>query len=316
MDREYASPEQLGEQLKQLRENLNLDLNQLSENTKINTIYLQAVEDGRLDVLPPGFYRKIFVREYCEAIGADSLLKAYEQFFENAENEVVKKADDNVRQTEEKNFVQDTQYRPENNKPLVVVSCLAIVVAMLLAFSFKNTLSGAQTSNIAQLNGGTAKVLEQKKLDEAEAQREAEEKMRKQAEKRAEAEEAVYMEEQSSTEPETAETSDPAKADDSTQNPVPAKNELLVKAAEGKIKIKVSQGEKIIYDGEIAEAQTMRFKIEGSIPVHVRYENPDRTEVYFGEAAFKPLHPSREGRSRYYWSDGTVTFTKQKTAKQ
>ena len=316
MDREYASPEQIGEQLKQRRIDAGITLENIFEDTKINVKYLQVIEEGRFDLLPSGFYRRIFVHEYCDAVGANDLRTDCEQFLSAAQNVSAALPDNISGKNRDKNFIQETQYTKENNRPFIVVSCIAVVLAVMLGFSFKDTLSGTKTNAIDQLHGGTARVLEQKKQDDAELQRKAEDNARKQAEERAKAEEAVYAEKPEADAAETADGSVLSETDNGAVSQLPAKNELLIKAAEGKIKIKVSQGEKIIYDGEIAETKTMRFKIEGSIPVRVRYENPNRTEVYFGEAAFKPLHPSREGRSRYYWSDGTVTFTKQKTAKQ
>ncbi len=317
MDNALASSVQpLGAQLKQQRIDQGITLERISENTKINIEYLQAIEEGRFDLLPAGFYGKIFVREYCNAVGADGLWTAYEQLLADAGNVSVEMPDNTSVKSEDKNLMQDVQYTQENNKPLIIVSGIAVVLAVLLVFGFKETFSGGRTDAIDQLHGGTVRVLEQKKKDDAELQRKAEEKARKQAEERAKAEEAAFMEELETEASETAENGEQPKTEDSSVSQLPAKNELLVKAAEGKIKIKVSQGENVIYDGEITEGKSLKFKIEGTVPVRVRYENPNRTEVYFGETAFKPLHPSREGRSRYYWSDGTVTFTKQKTAKQ
>ncbi|MDO4953074.1 MAG: helix-turn-helix domain-containing protein [Synergistaceae bacterium] len=316
MDRECTSPEQIGKQLKQRRIDVGITLEKIFEDTKINVKYLKAIENGRFDLLPSGFYRKIFIHEYCDAIGADDLRTDCEQFLLGAGNISDAISDETSGKNRDKNFIQDTQYTKENNRPFIVVSGIAVVLAALLVFGFRETLSGAKTDAIDQLHGGTARVLEQKKKGDAELQRKAEEKARKQAEERAKAEETAFMEELEAEALGTVENSDHPKADYGAVPQLPAKNELIVKAAEGKIKIKVSQGENVIYDGEITEGKNMKFKIEGAVPVRVRYENPNRTEVYFGEAAFKPLHPSREGRSRYYWSDGAVTFTKQKTAKQ
>lgn len=57
--------ENLGEILKQTREEKNISLEKLAKAAKINIEYLQALENGEYYKLPKGVYGKNFLREYC-----------------------------------------------------------------------------------------------------------------------------------------------------------------------------------------------------------------------------------------------------------
>jgi len=65
-------PEQkLGERIKMLREEQNMTREQLYSRTKILVKYIEALEEGRWDLLPGQVYLKPFVKNIAEALGAD-----------------------------------------------------------------------------------------------------------------------------------------------------------------------------------------------------------------------------------------------------
>jgi cytoskeletal protein RodZ len=74
---------ELGQRLKQAREEKNITLEQLQGITKIQKRYLQNIEDGNYDALPGVFYARAFVKQYSEAVGLDP-----EQMFEEFKNEL------------------------------------------------------------------------------------------------------------------------------------------------------------------------------------------------------------------------------------
>src|SRR2546423_14372647 len=61
-----------GESLKRERELREISLRQISEATKINLRYLEALEENRFDALPGGLFNKGFIRAYATYIGIDS----------------------------------------------------------------------------------------------------------------------------------------------------------------------------------------------------------------------------------------------------
>ncbi|WP_025028514.1 helix-turn-helix domain-containing protein [Caldalkalibacillus mannanilyticus] len=69
----------LGNFLRQTREEKNITLDQVQEITKIRKRYLEAIENGEYGVLPGQFYARAFVKSYAEAIGlrAEEVLEQY-----------------------------------------------------------------------------------------------------------------------------------------------------------------------------------------------------------------------------------------------
>jgi len=60
------------EKLKALRENQDIDLDQIQGRTKINREFLEAIESGNFNVLPRT-YIKLFIRAYVTEIGGDPI---------------------------------------------------------------------------------------------------------------------------------------------------------------------------------------------------------------------------------------------------
>ena len=68
------------EELKNLRKSKDVKLIDISNSTKINIKYLEAIENGNFDALP-NIYIRLFIRTYCEflLIDSDEVLNKYEQ---------------------------------------------------------------------------------------------------------------------------------------------------------------------------------------------------------------------------------------------
>lgn len=68
------------EELKDLRKSKDVKLIDISNSTKINIKYLEAIENGNFDALP-NIYIRLFIRTYCEflLIDSDEVLNKYEQ---------------------------------------------------------------------------------------------------------------------------------------------------------------------------------------------------------------------------------------------
>ncbi len=60
-----------GDSLKRQRELREISLREISDATKINIRYLEALEQNRFDVLPGGLFNKGFIRAYATYIGVD-----------------------------------------------------------------------------------------------------------------------------------------------------------------------------------------------------------------------------------------------------
>src|SRR5699024_5228144 len=72
---------QIGERLKEAREEKGLSLEDIQQKTKIQNRYLQAIEEDNLDDLPGKFYARAFIKEYALAVGLDptELLEGFDE---------------------------------------------------------------------------------------------------------------------------------------------------------------------------------------------------------------------------------------------
>ncbi|RXZ77900.1 helix-turn-helix domain-containing protein [Paenibacillaceae bacterium] len=70
---------ELGELLKQARNDKEMSLDDIQDMTKIRKRYLEAIEEGNYKVLPGSFYVRAFVKTYAETVGldADEVLRLY-----------------------------------------------------------------------------------------------------------------------------------------------------------------------------------------------------------------------------------------------
>lgn len=323
MKEEYIEVfQKLGSELAHIRVSLGLSREEIARRSKIHTNYIQAIEEGHLELLPNGFYRKNFVREYCAQLDANDLSNEYAELFAKAEEED-KAVEFAPMNSASESLLQKKQYRPINGKPLLTTAAMLLILAAVLAVVFQNSIkSETKNANVMQLEGGTSLILKQKKAEEKKKQQEAEEKASKLAEERAKSEETEYSDatgQEENGQPTKEQEQPTAKEAPISENETPqlANNELYICAPKQTIKIKATYKDTIIYEGEIHAGKSMRFKVDDkNSPLRVRYENPNYSDVTFGGAQFKPLHPSPQGRSRYYWSDGTVTFTPRKKQKE
>ncbi len=62
---------EIGEWLQKERTRREISLESIRDETKISLRYLQALEEGRFDVLPEDPYVRGFIRSYARAIGCD-----------------------------------------------------------------------------------------------------------------------------------------------------------------------------------------------------------------------------------------------------
>jgi cytoskeletal protein RodZ len=57
--------------LSAVRESRGVSLEQIAASTKINLLYLRAIEAGEVEKLPGSFYTKSYIRQYARAIDYD-----------------------------------------------------------------------------------------------------------------------------------------------------------------------------------------------------------------------------------------------------
>ncbi|WP_202077218.1 helix-turn-helix domain-containing protein [Caldalkalibacillus salinus] len=71
---------ELGQFLKEKRNEKKMPIETLQEKTKIRKRYIQAIENGEYHILPGPFYTRAFIKSYAEAIGlkGDDIIEQFE----------------------------------------------------------------------------------------------------------------------------------------------------------------------------------------------------------------------------------------------
>ncbi len=88
-------------ELKALRKQQGINLEEIHNRTKINLSYLEAIEEGRFDLLPHTYIR-LFVRAYATEIGAnpDEIVNNLENFLGNKTSAPKPKKDEHLKEVE------------------------------------------------------------------------------------------------------------------------------------------------------------------------------------------------------------------------
>jgi cytoskeleton protein RodZ len=78
---------QIGTSLREARERRGLELADVERETRVRARYLRALEEERFEQLPPGTYRRTFLRGYANFLGldADAYVDEYAARFERLE---------------------------------------------------------------------------------------------------------------------------------------------------------------------------------------------------------------------------------------
>jgi len=107
------------EELKNLRNSKDIKLIDISNSTKINIKYLQAIESGNFDALP-NIYIRLFIRTYCEYLEVDSdeILNKYEQHTNIKSKKFMKKIVSKETKQPTPNFMK-TKKNSDNDNRLI-----------------------------------------------------------------------------------------------------------------------------------------------------------------------------------------------------
>ena len=90
---------ELGTSFRNSRQSLNLSIEKIAQETRINPRFLEAIENERFDLLPGGIFNRGFIRTYAIRLGLDpdEAIQGYEKLFRAVETEPVQQATEPVR---------------------------------------------------------------------------------------------------------------------------------------------------------------------------------------------------------------------------
>jgi cytoskeletal protein RodZ len=137
--------ESLGAKLRQLREAQELTREQLYARTKIMPKYIEALENGRWDLLPGQMYVRPFVKSLADVLGANA--NELYALIDKQEIPVVSPTPVSIRQP------QESSRRVFDYRWLVVAGMLAVAILVILAFRSYTNQKDIQTlkSNMSSI---------------------------------------------------------------------------------------------------------------------------------------------------------------------
>ncbi|MBN8250016.1 helix-turn-helix domain-containing protein [Priestia flexa] len=194
---------ELGQRLRQERENKGMSLEDLQKNTKIQKRYLIGIEEGNYDVMPGKFYVRAFIKQYCEAVGLNP-----DDIFDQYKTDIPTTQTDDIPQPLSR--VRSRKEIPQNTKaskaadylPTILVVAGVLVVGIIIWVIAQNIVSGRQedqAANTEQTNNEVQQSEEQQASNEDQAAKEAAEKEATEKEKAAKEDEEKKDEEKEET---------------------------------------------------------------------------------------------------------------------
>lgn len=306
--------DELGKKLKELREAQGITLAHASDATKIQKKYISAIEEGRLGELPRGPYCRSFLRQYCAFLNAPDMWAKYDPLTRSGNVTI----EDFKASNEEPDMsVTPGVFRRSPRFWIYLLVAASLAAAVWVTLRYRGEIS---TSATTPLEGGTAPIV-----------RERQEQRAASADVSSDAVIAVlppapasvdlsWMDgKQPAPKPaQPAASGAPAAANaPAAQKPAApapaakpaAKTPLLTLTARADSWMRISEGDKVLYQGIMKPGEKKEFRVNASRPLRVRCGNPAATDASWSGAAAKPLGGGKNPVTKYYWSDGAVTNT-------
>ena len=121
------------EELKKQRNIKKISLEEISEYTKINIKYLDALENGDYNCLP-NVYSRLFLRSYCDYIGAD-YKKALDEYEIYTIGNRTKKESEKISlenpAPKENSFTNINLKKTQNYKELIIAAIVITIIIIL-----------------------------------------------------------------------------------------------------------------------------------------------------------------------------------------
>ena len=130
------------QELKKTRNSKKITLKEISEYTKINTKYLEALENGEFNVLP-NVYTRLFLRSYCNYLSIDykNILDEYEIYtLGHKQQEIIVEQDsletNNKETSESENLLSE---KAKDYKEIIIA--IAVIISIVLLFTVINNFN-------------------------------------------------------------------------------------------------------------------------------------------------------------------------------
>lgn len=134
-----VQPLTFGEALRREREVRRVSLREISESTKINIRYLEALERNDFTYLPPSVYTRGYVRAFAQYIGTDDKAMLNGYLHELARQERQKKGPLGIRDSHLANVIHfskaalDAREKRSNRRMYWIIATVVLVLILALA---------------------------------------------------------------------------------------------------------------------------------------------------------------------------------------
>lgn len=147
---------ELGNRLKEAREEKGMSLDDLQAATKIQKRYLTALEEGNYDIIPGKFYVRAFIKQYAEAVGIDS-----EHLFEEFKKDIPNSYNDEV--SEKLSSIKPQRELPKSaSKALELLPTLLVAAGVIVVIAIIYVI-------VQAVNGGGNQQAEGPKTEESQS---------------------------------------------------------------------------------------------------------------------------------------------------
>lgn len=279
---------ELGEKLRSIREAQGLSISVVSDVTKIQRHYLQAIEDGELSKLPRGPYVRGFVRQYCEFLSATDLWSVYDELTQQTQPF-------NATQESEPDYIASPNvFKSSSHWWIYLIVFISLAAAAWITWNYRGEITNLSTNPI---DGGTAAVSNDRMAASADQPLPA----------------AVQLSEGGNVDLSWMDGNRPAAATatvlSSDTAPEPAvqaavaKNVIRIEAI-ASVWLSVSAGEQSLFRKTIKSGESCSFEVTNTA-IRVRYGNPAGAVVTWNGSTANPIGTGSRPKTINYYPDGT-----------
>tara|TARA_Y100000768_G_scaffold182975_2_gene137108 strand:+ start:2800 stop:3216 length:417 start_codon:yes stop_codon:yes gene_type:complete len=129
------------QELKNTRNSKKITLQEISEYTKINVKYLEALENGDFNILP-NVYTRLFLRSYCQYLGVEhrTILDEYEIYtLGHKQREIVTETSLEENNDNDEPYNINILEKSKNYKE--IIAAIAVIVSIIILFTIINNFN-------------------------------------------------------------------------------------------------------------------------------------------------------------------------------
>ena len=133
---------EIGEKLKDARENIGISVEEAAEDLKIRPSQIEDIEQGNMDAFQDVFFLKYFIRDYSKYLGLDyeNVVDEFNEYLFDYTSKIslsdIKKAQSKLKETKkEENKIASpyTMYKKDKNNKFIVLGLIIVIVLIITA---------------------------------------------------------------------------------------------------------------------------------------------------------------------------------------